>query len=431
MRAFLASVSRLLARLTPHAPAFCVGVIGVWLLAMGGGLGWSGDIAVRRAASDGGQAVFVTLPVRLLAPADDHASGWLPRARLFENGVGIGPGREMHEAIRRQGGGRFALDGRILRFSATDGSDPRANGRRYALSAAARPTLWLHGLAALALAALLAAGWRSRMVRIAAGPPAATVAAIAAGPLAVMLLTFLSSRALVLPRGEAVALVALAAAASVAPWRPILAWIAARLELARGRLAGLMRGEGAGAAPLVGLFAAGWTASLWFSAGSNPNYSDTIAPALWRVGELILHPGTIQLELYPHLQVLLPRLAAFLQTRLGLPVVGLHDALGLAFTAAGLSAVGIAAARLARLPGWPGALIGCAAIAALAQGGSASSISGTACCCTCLAMFSASGDWPRCWSRRPGGCSRPGRRPRRSPPSPSPGSSSTSTAPTA
>ncbi len=191
------------------------------------------------------------------------------------------------------------------------------------------------------------------------------VAALVAVPVAIIAIGYLASSALIYPRWEAVLGIA---AAAIAPWRLMGRWTAARLEVGRVRLQALTRSEGYGAAPLIGLFAVVWTTSLRLSAGSNPNYSDTVAPAMWRAGELALHPGTIQFELYPHLQLLLPHVAAWMQAKLGLPILGLHDALGLFAAVAGLAAIGVTAARLAQLPGWAGGLLGCVAVAALIQG---------------------------------------------------------------
>lgn len=57
--------------------------------------------------------------------------------RLFENGVELGPPHARHEDIRTAGMGRFSHwmssqgFGDSIYFSASDNSDPRANGRAY------------------------------------------------------------------------------------------------------------------------------------------------------------------------------------------------------------------------------------------------------------------------------------------------------------
>jgi 2-polyprenyl-3-methyl-5-hydroxy-6-metoxy-1,4-benzoquinol methylase len=51
--------------------------------------------------------------------------------RLFENGVPLGPSHALHADIRASGGGAYSHWRDDLYFSSSDGSDPRANGRRY------------------------------------------------------------------------------------------------------------------------------------------------------------------------------------------------------------------------------------------------------------------------------------------------------------
>jgi radical SAM protein with 4Fe4S-binding SPASM domain len=50
---------------------------------------------------------------------------------LLEDGKPLGPGKSLHDEIRRQGGGRFSVWGEQLYMSASDNSDPRHNGRTY------------------------------------------------------------------------------------------------------------------------------------------------------------------------------------------------------------------------------------------------------------------------------------------------------------
>lgn len=53
---------------------------------------------------------------------------------LFENGQALGPAHSLHDDIRKLGNGRYSdwTDGNII-FSASDNSDPRRNGRSYAV----------------------------------------------------------------------------------------------------------------------------------------------------------------------------------------------------------------------------------------------------------------------------------------------------------
>jgi len=52
---------------------------------------------------------------------------------LFEDDRALGPAHAPHEDIRTSGGGRFSHWGARLYFSASDNSDPRSNGRGYAV----------------------------------------------------------------------------------------------------------------------------------------------------------------------------------------------------------------------------------------------------------------------------------------------------------
>jgi hypothetical protein len=55
---------------------------------------------------------------------------------FLQDGVPVGKGGALRDEIREKGGGRFSHWKRTLYFSTPDGSDPRANGHRYALVAA-------------------------------------------------------------------------------------------------------------------------------------------------------------------------------------------------------------------------------------------------------------------------------------------------------
>jgi hypothetical protein len=54
--------------------------------------------------------------------------------RLFEDGVELGPAHAAHDTIRAAGGGAFNHWGNALYFSASDNTDPAANGRVYTFS---------------------------------------------------------------------------------------------------------------------------------------------------------------------------------------------------------------------------------------------------------------------------------------------------------
>lgn len=50
---------------------------------------------------------------------------------LHEDGRPLGPGHQDHATIAALGNGRYSHWGGYVRFSSSDGSDPRHNGRRY------------------------------------------------------------------------------------------------------------------------------------------------------------------------------------------------------------------------------------------------------------------------------------------------------------
>ncbi|MFA7174001.1 MAG: hypothetical protein WC340_11420 [Kiritimatiellia bacterium] len=62
----------------------------------------------------------------------DGLEGMPPsKLKLFEDGKELGPAHTLHAQIREHGHGRFSHWQTVLYFTASDGSDPRTNGRRY------------------------------------------------------------------------------------------------------------------------------------------------------------------------------------------------------------------------------------------------------------------------------------------------------------
>jgi MoaA/NifB/PqqE/SkfB family radical SAM enzyme len=57
----------------------------------------------------------------------------LSRYALFEDDRPLGEADSMHADIRQEGGGKYSYWGRFVYFSASDNSDARSNGRKYAL----------------------------------------------------------------------------------------------------------------------------------------------------------------------------------------------------------------------------------------------------------------------------------------------------------
>lgn len=110
------------------------------VIVVGGGSSTTGDCTktdfdVSSATSDGGYAWFVVKSFG--TPADTLTNLQVSSLRLFEDGKELGPAHAKHADVRSLGGGRFSHwsddDGSAesLRFSTSDNSDPRSNGRRY------------------------------------------------------------------------------------------------------------------------------------------------------------------------------------------------------------------------------------------------------------------------------------------------------------
>lgn len=114
------------------ALAAAIGFAWPWL-----GSEHSVPLPIAKASSQGGHAYgFATLPaldeVERMGDIDPYPRR--SRLRLLENGKALGPAHAVHAEIRSQGGGRFSHWGQGLVFSASDNTDPRANGREYAIA---------------------------------------------------------------------------------------------------------------------------------------------------------------------------------------------------------------------------------------------------------------------------------------------------------
>ncbi len=89
-------------------------------------------------ASFGGSAYSASLPT-ILAPmftgsGDDASGGSWSNLTITEDGHRLGPAHSPHAQIRSEGLGAYSHWGNGIVFSATDGSDPRDNGRSYDVS---------------------------------------------------------------------------------------------------------------------------------------------------------------------------------------------------------------------------------------------------------------------------------------------------------
>jgi len=90
-------------------------------------------------SANGGHAFSIAMPEGT-PPGDTVGAPARSPLVLFEDDRELGPAHALHEVIRTHGAGSYSHWDSALIFSASDGSDPNANGRRYAyeLRAASR-----------------------------------------------------------------------------------------------------------------------------------------------------------------------------------------------------------------------------------------------------------------------------------------------------
>ena len=81
--------------------------------------------------ADGGAAWRIGIPSAFHAVTDNDEDPARCPLRLLEDGNPLGPGHELHQHIRDEGGGRYSFWKSGLWFSTPDGSDPNTNGRAY------------------------------------------------------------------------------------------------------------------------------------------------------------------------------------------------------------------------------------------------------------------------------------------------------------
>ena len=92
-------------------------------------------LATSAAVSDSGFAYMVSKAFG--TPADNNSNPTGSLLRLIEDGVELGPAHSLHDDVRTSGHGRFSHWSGVgganeaVRFSASDNSDPRTNGRTY------------------------------------------------------------------------------------------------------------------------------------------------------------------------------------------------------------------------------------------------------------------------------------------------------------
>lgn len=128
---------RLLAAALAIAFVFGLTSYGVYKIRLGDWWWFWQEMAIAEIAADQGRA-FVGVTGRSDLGSRD---GSVP-ALLLENGRGLFPPHAPLDDIRALGGGRFNFINNAVYFSTADGSDPRANARRYSLifPPVARPT---------------------------------------------------------------------------------------------------------------------------------------------------------------------------------------------------------------------------------------------------------------------------------------------------
>jgi len=149
----------------------------------GGWIGWQARHLVPATAvqSVQGASYFLVLPKSPLPVLElrGDLEGQPARSRLamLEDGRPLGPAHALHADIVNVGAGRYSHWGPGVYFSASDNSDPRANGRRYVVVFRLflpRWIAWIGALAAAPLAALVFFAFRRRLAS-SHGPIGATL----------------------------------------------------------------------------------------------------------------------------------------------------------------------------------------------------------------------------------------------------------------
>ncbi|HLY58259.1 MAG TPA: hypothetical protein VKS60_22045 [Stellaceae bacterium] len=114
------------------------------------------DLPPAAILHDSGQAFLTKVPTPhgrgvTLTTDRNAGAGGPSQLRVLENGRPLGPPHTLHEEIRQDGHGRFSHWRGMLYFSSSDGSDPRTNGRTYAIEDEVAPSAWLGWLSAASI----------------------------------------------------------------------------------------------------------------------------------------------------------------------------------------------------------------------------------------------------------------------------------------
>jgi hypothetical protein len=121
----------------------------------GGGVEDAGSPPIPCGTIEATRAVHETGNNWILDPfvlgGDSNTTPTQSNVLVLENGAPLGPAHSLHADIRALGGGRYSQSGTSLYFSASDNSDPTANGRSYTYAVPAGATCPLRAVELLLL----------------------------------------------------------------------------------------------------------------------------------------------------------------------------------------------------------------------------------------------------------------------------------------
>lgn len=145
------SVSKLIGKVL-----LCVGVVAAVAIAMAPWINEPRriDLLLSANVSNRSAAYFVDLPAddnAVLRPVRDARNRLKGEIRLLEDGRPIGYAVADFESVVNRGAGRFAYRHPTVAFSTEDGSDPRHNGRSYAIERPVKARLLAWGGAGVAI----------------------------------------------------------------------------------------------------------------------------------------------------------------------------------------------------------------------------------------------------------------------------------------
>lgn len=115
-----------------------VAALALWAWSVG--LPWRLRVDAAAVEPDQGYAYIIAAEAQwpLVLVADGEGRPDDSVLQVFENGGALGPAHVSHDAVRQTGHGSFSHWNHAVWFSASDNSDPRANGRAYELRSTVR-----------------------------------------------------------------------------------------------------------------------------------------------------------------------------------------------------------------------------------------------------------------------------------------------------